>query len=172
MEENMYINRINIFFLIFLILILFNSCQHFEETIKFDIDLEFDENKKSSILFETEPGCSKTNFKFKKEYYEIEHERYDQYIASNFSEYENTIEKYFEMDFLKRMTPEYFDDNNLIVLVLNFDDGDILKNIRFEKSKENSYIFVVELWDNGTPIFLRKKCIYYKVYILQIEKNK
>jgi hypothetical protein len=151
---------------------LLNSCQHFQETIKFDIDLEFNENNKTSILFETKPGCSKTNFKFTEIFSkEIELERYNCFIASNFIEYENTIKKYFEMDFFNTITQEYFNDNNLVILIFRLNDEDILKNGKFIKNNDNKYIFEIDVWDNGTPILFRKKCVYDKILILEIGKT-
>ena len=161
-----------IFVIIITAISLLNSCQHFQETIKFDIDLEFNENNKTSILFETKPGCSKTNFKFT-EYFlkEIKLERYNCFIASNFIEYENTIKKYFEMDFFDTITQEYFNGNNLVILIFTLHDDYILKNSKFINSNDNKYIFEVEIWDNGKPILFRNKCVYDKILILEIGKT-
>lgn len=159
-------------FLVFISLIgLLNSCQHFIETIKFDLDLEFKENNNSLILFETEPGCLKTNFKFTDEFHKgVELKQYNYFMASNFDEYENTIKKYFEMDFLDTVTQEYFKRNNLIILVLSLNDEDNLKNYKFTKNNDNKYTFEMELWDNGTPLLFRKKCVYFKILVLEIPK--
>jgi hypothetical protein len=81
----------------------------------------------------------------------------------------NTIKKYFEMDFFNSLTKDYFLNNNLIIIILNFNDGDVLKNPKIF-GNNNKYFFSVELWDSGKPVLFRAKCIYSKVYILQIEK--
>ena len=166
----MQIKRMNIFIIIMVIVFL-NSCKNFIETIKFDIDLEFNENNRTSILFETKSGCSKTNFKFT-EYFlkEIKLEKYNCFIASNYIEYENTIKKYFEMDFFDTITREYFSKNNLVILIFTLHDDYILKNSKFINNNDNKYIFEVEIWDNGTPILFRKKCVYDKILILEIGK--
>jgi hypothetical protein len=141
--------------------------------MRFDINLEYSKNNKSSILFETKPGCSKTNFKFTDVFFkEVELGIYNIFIASNFNEYENTIKKYFEMDFFDTITHDYFNERNLVILIFTLNDGDILKNSRFIKSDANKYVFEIEVWDNGTPILFRKKCVYDKILVLEIEKNK
>ena len=167
----MWIKQIRIVVIIIMAIGLLNSCQSFTETIKFDIDLEFNENNGTSVLFETKPGCSKTNFKFTETFLkEIKLERYNCFIASNFVEYENTIKKYFEMDFFDTITREYFNGNNLVILIFRINDGDILKNSKFIKNDDNKYTFEVEIWDDGTPVIFSKKCVYDKILILEIGK--
>jgi hypothetical protein len=139
--------------------------------MKFDIDLEFNENNKSSIIFETKSGCSKTNFKFTEIFLkEVDLIEYNCFVASNFIEYEGTIKRYFEMDFFNTITHEYFNENNLVVLIFDLHDEDILKNGKFVKSNSGKYIFEIEVWDNGTPIIFRNKCVYHKILILEIDK--
>ena len=169
----MWIKQIRIFVVIIMIIGLLNSCQSFTETIKFNIDLEFnDDNNRASILFETKPGCKKTNFKFTEIFFnEIKLEKYNCFIASSFIEYENTIKKYFEMDFLNKITQEYFSENNLVILIFTLHDEDILKNSKFIKNNDNKYIFEIDVWDNGTPMLFRKKCVYDKILILEIGKT-
>jgi hypothetical protein len=158
-------------FWIFFILVLVVGCQHFQETLKFDIDIEFNEKIKSSVLFETKQGCSKTNFNFTDMFWkEIKLDRYNCFIASDFIEYENTIKKYFEMDFFETITQEYFSENNLIVLLFSLNEEDIIKNNKFTKNDNNRFVFEIDVFDNGTPIIFRKKCVYFKVIILEIEK--
>jgi hypothetical protein len=153
------------------ILLLVVGCQHFKEKLKFDIDIEFNEKHESSILFETKEGCSKTNFKFTDIFTkEIERDRYNCFIASDFNEYKNTIKRYFEMDFFETITQEYFNENNLVVLLFTSYYEDIFKNIKFTKNDNNQYVFEIDVYDDGTPINKRKKCYYYKVFILEIKK--
>jgi hypothetical protein len=141
--------------------------------MRFDINIEYNGNNKSSILFETKPGCSKTNFKLTEVFSkEVKLGIYNCFIASNFYEYENTIKRYFEMDFFDTITQEYFTEQNLVILIFTLHDDDILKNDRFIKGDDNKYIFEIEVWDNGTPILFRKKCVYYKILVLEIGKNK
>ena len=166
----MWMKQIGIFAIIMAIGLL-NSCQSFTETIRFNIDLEFNDHNKTSILFETKPGCSKTNFKFTETFSKtVRLERYNCFIASDFTEYENTIQKYFEMDFLNTLTREYFDKNNLVILIFSLHDENILKNGKFIKSNDDKYVFEIDIWDDGTPLPFRHKCIYYKVLILEIGK--
>jgi hypothetical protein len=140
--------------------------------MKFDIDIEYNENNKSSVLFETKSGCSKTNFKFTEVFSkEVKLGIYNCFIASNFDEYENTIKKYFEMDFFDTINREYFNEHDLVILIFTLHDEDILKNSRFIRSDNNKYIFEIEVWDNGTPILFRKKCVYHKVFIFEIGKK-
>jgi hypothetical protein len=101
---------------------------------------------------------------------EIQPDRYNCFIASDFIEYENTIKKYFEMDFFEIITQEYFNENNLIVLLFSLNEEDIIKNSKFTKNENNIFVFEIDVFDNGTPIIFRKKCFYFKVIILQIGK--
>ena len=163
-----------IFFIVivcFLVFIIFFGCHSKDETLKINIDLDYNETKSSSILFETKPGCSKTNFKFTEKFHEeIEFEDYNSFILSDFIQYESTIKRYFEMDFFNTITQEYFETKNLVILLLNhLHDGDYLKNDKI-KENNNKYIFEAEVWSNTALILFRNKCLYTKVIILEIEK--
>jgi hypothetical protein len=153
------------------ILLLMAGCQHFKEKLKFDIGIEYNERNESRILFETKEGCSKTNFKFTDIFIkEIQRNTLNCFIASDFIEYENTIKKYFEMDFFETITQEYFNENNLIVLLFTSRDEDIFKNSKFTKTDNNQYVFEIDVYDDGTPVNKRKKCYYDKVFIIEKKK--
>jgi hypothetical protein len=135
-----------------------------------DTNLEYFDNSVTSILFETEPGCKKTDFKFTDEYYKINTQLNNCFIASDFNEFENTINKYFEMDYFKTINQEYFDKNIMIIIVLSADDGEYFKNGIFLKGNDNKFVYYINLWNSGKPILLRNKCSYIKVYIINMEK--
>jgi hypothetical protein len=139
------------------------------ETIEYDIDIEFQSTKNAAILLETKPGCSKTNFKFKDGYFELEHSR-DYFVASDNNELQNFITNYFELDFLNKIDPEYFDDNYIVIILFEVHDSDILTNEHFDE-KDNKYNFILEVWDRGNPFLWGRKCIYEKLYVIQIPKN-
>jgi hypothetical protein len=147
------------------------GCHSFENAIQVEINLEYSENTIPSILFETKPGCSKTNFEFTDIYFQYNTLNDNCFIASDYNEYENTIKKYFKMDYFKNITPEYFNNNILIIVILSANDGDYYKNGRFERGHNNKYIFKIDLWDNGKPFIFRNKCTYFEAYIINIEKN-
>jgi len=149
--------------------VLFIGCQSMEQIVQLDTNLDYFENNVSSVLFETKPGCSKTNFQFTDDYNKLNTKRMDCFFASDFNEYENTIMKYFEMDYFKTITPEYFKNNILFVIVLSASDGHYYKNGKFEKGNNNKFIYNIELWDNGKPISFRSKCIYFKIFIINME---
>ena len=165
----MLLKRKNIYILIF-VCFWINSCKHFQEILIFEINLEFEKNNKTSILFETKPGCSKTNFTFTDDYHALTTNWYDCFVASNINEYNYTIKKYFNMDFFNTIKSDYFNKNNLVVLVFSLNDEDYVKNGNFVKGDYNKYNFEIEVWDNGTPIIFRNKCSYFKVLVLEIEK--
>jgi hypothetical protein len=142
-----------------------------EQTIQFDTNLDYSENTVTSILFETKPGCSKTNFKFTDNYHKLNTQINNCFIASDFNEYENTIKKYFEMDYFKNITQEYFYDKYLIIVVLSANDGDYYKNGKFEKGSNNYFIYKIKLMDGWKPFLLRNKCTYTKITILNMNKN-
>ena len=155
--------------LYFVTSILLFCCQNYVETVEYDIDIEFQNNKNAAILLATRPGCSKTNFKFKDGYFKLEHPR-DYFVASDNNELQNFITNYFELDFLNEIEPEYFNDNNIVLLLFNVHDSDIVKNERFNE-KNNKYNFVLEVWDRGNPFLWSRKCMYNKLYVLQIPKK-
>jgi hypothetical protein len=139
--------------------------------VQLDTDLDYFENNVTSVLFETKPGCSKTNFKFTEKYKKLNVKTNNCFIASNFNEFESTIKEYFEMDYFDKITPEYFDKNILAVVILSANDDQYYKNGKFEKGDNNKFVYNVELWDNGKPISLRNKCSYIKVFIINMKKH-
>jgi hypothetical protein len=141
-----------------------------ERVVQIDTNIDYFENSVSSVLFQTKPGCSKTNFEFTEDYYKLT-KRQDCFIASDFNEYENTIKTYFEMDFFNTITPEYFDENILFVIVLSANDGGYYKNGRFQKGDNNNFIYNIELWDNGKPVLFRSKCVYSVILIINMKKK-
>jgi hypothetical protein len=118
------------------------GCHSLEKTIQLWTKLEYYYNYVTSILFETEPGCTKTNFKFTEDYYKLNTHINNCFTVDNFVEYENTIKKYFEIDFFKNITPDYFSKNVLIVVVLSTDDGEYFKNGKFKKTNDNKFTWV------------------------------
>jgi len=147
------------------------SCKSFEQTIRLNTNLDYFENNIASVLFETKPGCSKTNFKFTEKYNKLNTKINNCFIASDFNEFENTIKEYFEMDYFKTITPEYFNKNILVVVILSANDGQYYKNGKFEKGNDNKFIYNIELWGNGKPTLFKNKCSYIKAFIISIEKH-
>jgi hypothetical protein len=170
--EMMSIIKIKDIFFIFVPLFVFLvSCHSFQEIVELNTNLDFFENNASSVLFETKPGCSKTNFKIKDAYYELDINRYKNcIIASDFNEFENTLKTYFEMDYFKTITLEYFEKNFLVVVILSAHDDQYYKNGKFENGNDNKFVYKIELWDNGKPILLRSKCSYIKVFVINMKK--
>ncbi|MDR0472852.1 MAG: hypothetical protein LBH43_04180 [Treponema sp.] len=162
----------NIFvFLLFIpIIIFFIGCK--SQTIQLDTNLIFFDNNVVKILFDTKPGCSKTNFKFTEEYKKIDTSWNDCYAASSFEEYENTIKKYFEMDLFETIVQEYFNENILIVVILSAHDSKYYKNGKFEKGENNNFIYKVGLYNSANVFKYSNKCIYTKVFIYEMNKYK
>jgi hypothetical protein len=154
----------------FCLLIFCIGCRSLEQIIQLDTNLDYFENNITTVLFETEPGCSKTNFNFTDDYHKLNIPINNCFTAYNFDEYENTLKKYFEMEFFEEITEEYFIKNILIVIVLSANDGEYFNNGRFENGGNNKFIYKIELWDNGKPFLFRNKCSYIKVFILNVEK--
>jgi hypothetical protein len=150
------------------IILIFSGCQTYRNTIKIDTNIEYKNNKEAIILLETKEGCTQTKFKFKENYHKLESNK-NLFTAYKIEELELLKNEYFELDFLNSIKPELFDDNIIVFFIKNFSDGTIFKNSRFE-DENNTYVFVVDEWDNGKPILLRNKCVYTKLFILQIPK--
>jgi hypothetical protein len=151
-------------------LILFIGCK--SQTIQLDTNLEFYDNNVITLLFETKPGCSETNFRFTEEYSKLKKHGNACFTANSFEEYENLIKKYFEMDFFETITPEYFNENILSVIILLAHDSEYFKNGKFAKGENNNFIYKIGLYQSVNIFSFFNKCIYTKIFIYKMEKNK
>ena len=150
------------------ILLLF-SCK--SQNIQINTTLEYFDNNVTILLYETKPGCSKTNFNFTEEYSRLNKTMNNCFIASSFKEYENTIKKYFEMDYFKTITQEYFYENKLIIIVLTAHDSEYYKNGKFEKGSDNNFVYNIGLYNSINIFKIFNKCVYTKIYVYKMEKN-
>jgi hypothetical protein len=82
--------------------------------------------------------------------------------------FEKIIKPYFKVDFVSGITDNYFSNNNLLIIIISFPDGIVLKNEKLVKNKNNIYNFNVEEWYPGKPSWLRTRCLHDRIYIFQI----
>ena len=159
---------------VILFIIMLGACilyisSHFVEKIIVNIGPTFQKNIKTAILFSTKPGCSKTDFEYTDEFLDnSEIKDNNIFLVTNFEEYEKTVKKYFQLNFLTTITPEHFLNNNLVFIILNYPDGYTLWNPKIRSNNDNKYIFSVELWEIRRRN--RSRCMHDKMYILEIGK--
>ena len=159
----MHLNKL-LLFVICSIVIMLIGCRHVQ-TIKFETDIE--NNDKHTILFETFVGCQETKFKYNENYF-FDLKNNDCFIAKIFTEFNNIIKKYFKMDFFETITNEYFNQYNPIILKVGITGNQFIKNIIIEKSKNNKYLFLVNIYKKIR--LSEPDCFKDCIYIIQVEK--
>jgi hypothetical protein len=138
------------------------------ETIEIDTNIDYDENLHTKILIKTKDGCSESGFKIKNIYYD-ENEYIDNTIViSTFEEFIEIKYKYFELPFLETISENYFEENQLVLILKKYVSGENFRNERIEQ-RNNKFVLVIENW----RYYPRRNasvatCLYIGLYILQI----
>jgi hypothetical protein len=137
------------------------------DTVNIDTNIEVTSNSSPNIILKTRFGVYKPEFEF---------EEVDYYIDKNIIVI-NTIDdlrkiiqkKYFHSPFLKRFSPEYFDNYYLVFVFKNFYGHLYFRNERIEQNN-GKYIFTLEKWARveGNVIYIASS--YRAIYVLEIPK--
>jgi hypothetical protein len=154
-------------------LIIFSSCvsqgkDYFIETIDFDTTVNYVNNISASILLKSRDGCTESNFKIKKAYYDEEKYTKNIYIISSYLELDIWKINYFSLPFLEDISHEFFENNILVFVLQNHGAGTFLKNEHFE-NKNGNYIFIIEHW--GMMLKAVPACSYKELYVLKLPKK-
>jgi len=161
-------NKNMIIIIIVSIIILFIGCKSIN--VQLDTNLEYFDNNIIKLIFETNPGCSKRDFNITEEFQKSNNTMTGAFVAKTYEEYENTIKKYFEMEYLETIVEEYFNEKNLIIILLSAHDSEYYKNGRFEKDENNNFIYMVGLYKRANPLLMFNKCVYSKIFIYEMNK--
>jgi hypothetical protein len=169
----------NSFFICLLISVLILlSCATGKDTLRLintiDTGINVTTNGSSEIILKTKDGCSQTGFNLKKSFYDEERYNDNLFMASTYDDLEILQEKYFDLPYLNTLSPEYFENNYLILIVQSYTGGSELRNERIE-IKDDKYSFIIEYWNLPQPGPFSgwgyASCLYWVLYVLQIPKN-
>jgi hypothetical protein len=158
----------NLLFLFILKLCFFNNSQVFasgsrESKFQLDIDIQYNENNKLTKLNKNNDYCvGAWIISWPKEVFENNY-----IIISNYYEFLNMLNPRF--DFIPTITPEYFNDNVLIFIIVAFGHGTYIpKNERFFENAHNRCSFMVDLkrrWGRQADHY------DYGIYMVEMKKS-
>jgi len=147
--------------------------------IEYNLDIQISENNEISLIFNIHSECSRREYILNDGFFDhemvINNEKdhpshsvyfYTYFLISDYYDFEDVIEPYFQAEFVSTITENYFLNNDLLIIIVNYPDGSRYKNERIIRNDSNQYSFIVEDW---YPSKLhRSRCLNYDIYIFQI----
>jgi len=148
---------------------LLSSCQTYNLFNKrIDIDIPFDRNDKIAFLLNVNSECDRTNERINSDIYINENIRENKFlIISTYYEFENIIKQNFEFDFITSITPGYFDNHIMVLIILSYSDTMFFDNEQLRVNRKNNYYFFVEQWFNNR---IRSRYLHFQIYIIEISR--